>query len=133
VTSWPRSTRPRVSRSIAISVPPCERGGTEKQIDAICAILTGRSGWPTQEAPPSPSPSRPDGARGLGWGASLTESKWKRYLATVKGTTAAVFSQAIASLPPASDMSTKPIENWSIETAGVIIAIGTRTTSNFGS
>jgi hypothetical protein len=29
----------------------------------------------------------------------------------VKGTRAAVLSHAIASLPPASDMSTNPIEN----------------------
>jgi hypothetical protein len=33
------------------------------------------------------------------------------YCVTVKGTTAPVFSQAIASFPPLSDMSTKPIEN----------------------
>ena len=39
VTSCPRATRPRVKRSIAISVPPCDFGGTEKAIEAIWAIL----------------------------------------------------------------------------------------------
>ena len=70
----------------------------------------------------------PGGERGeSGW---RRRSRW-RYLATVNGTTPPVFSQTMASLPPASFMSTNAIVNWSTETAGVTIVIGTRTTSNF--
>lgn len=55
------------------------------------------------------------------------------YGSTLNGTTAPVFSQTIASLPPCSVMSTKAIVNWFTENAGVAIFIGTRTRSNFGS
>lgn len=71
-----------------------------------------------------------NGGRGSGQQAGPTG---EGYFATVNGTNAAVFSQAIASLPPASVMSAKAMVNWSIETAGVTIVIGTRTTSNFAS
>jgi hypothetical protein len=53
VTSCPRATRPLVNRSIAISVPPWDFGGTEKQTVAICAILTGKG-----DAPPLASTSK---------------------------------------------------------------------------
>jgi hypothetical protein len=52
---------------------------------------------------------------------------------TLNGTTAPVFSQTIAILPPWSVTSTNAIVNWSTENAGLAMFIGTRTTSNFGS
>jgi len=52
---------------------------------------------------------------------------------TLNGTTAPVFSQTIAILPPGSVTSTNAIVNWSTENAGLAMFIGTRTTSNFGS
>ena len=55
------------------------------------------------------------------------------YETTLNGTTAPVFSQTIASLPPWSVTSTNAIVNWSTENAGFAICIGTRTRSNFGS
>ena len=70
---------------------------------------------------------------GLSPSPYAAKSQGLPYWPIVNGTTAAVFSHPIASLPPESDMSTKPIVNWSIDTAGVIIVMGTRTTSNFGS
>lgn len=55
------------------------------------------------------------------------------YETTLNGTTAPVFSQTIAIFPPWSVMSTNAIVNWSTETAGVTMFIGTFTTSNFAS
>ena len=103
----------------------------------------GKGGDCEKEEAPSPLPSPPtgggepesslsrrerDGVRG-----APDRIKMKRYLPTVKGTTPAVFSQARASLPPVVVMSTKAIVNCSMDTAGVAMVIGTRTTSNFGS
>ena len=55
------------------------------------------------------------------------------YLPTVKSTVAPVFPHPTASLPPASVMSTNPIESWSWECGSFATVIGARTTSNFGS
>ena len=51
------------------------------------------------------------GKRRGGPGALPSRANIRAYCATVNGTSATVLSQAIASLPPASDMSTKPIVN----------------------
>jgi hypothetical protein len=79
------------------------------------------------------------GDRGGGDGSCREDDRRRRasgpiyYESTLIGTTAPVFSQPIAIFPSRSDISAKPIVNCSIETFGVTMVMGTRTTSNFGS
>ena len=67
------------------------------------------------------------------WNAASSMRFSVSAVATASGTTAPVFSHAIAILPPWSVTSTNAIVNWSTENAGLTIVMGTRTTSNFES